>query len=71
MVQLSDPIIWIWTAVYTNQINQKNEAHFCERASEIFVPYLLRSVFLVKSQAGSLQQPFKIELFRMYFRGFC
>ena len=26
---LSDPIIWIWTAVYLYQINWKNAANFC------------------------------------------
>ena len=46
-----------------NQINWKS-------ASEIFASYLLRNLFLVKWQAGSLQQPFEIELLHKYFQGF-
>ena len=52
-IQLSGPIIWIWTAVYTYQINWKNAANFCEYASETFASYLSRSLFLVKLQAAS------------------
>ena len=32
---MSDPIIWIWTALYTYQINWKNAANLCKYASEI------------------------------------
>ena len=42
--QLSDPIIWTWTAVYTYEINWKNAKKFCEYASEIFALYLWRSM---------------------------
>ena len=51
---MSDPIIWIWTPVYTYQFNWKDAANFCGCTSKIFVSHLLRSLFLVKSQSRVL-----------------
>ena len=51
---MSDPIIWIWTPVYTYQFNWKDAANFCGCTTKIFVSHLLRSLFLVKSQARVL-----------------
>ena len=59
--KLNEPIIWIWTAVYTYQINWKNAANFCQCASEIFASYLWRR-FLVKLT--------KLNCFIIIFKGF-
>ena len=67
-IQLSDPVIWIWTAVYTCQVNWKNAANCCEYAFEILALYLWRSLFLVKLQAASNLT--KLNSFISIFKGF-
>ena len=67
--ELSDPITWIWTAVYTYQINWKNLAKMFVNTPLKSLLHIQEGFFLVKLKPGGLKPHLIIFLYK-YFQVF-